>query len=46
MFLEAAIEEFDAAKELPQHASLKLLNVGIQMCGTVNRRLCLYEKIQ
>jgi tRNA (guanine10-N2)-methyltransferase len=39
------VESFDPEKELPSHPQLRLLNVGLQMCGTVNRRLVLYEKI-
>ncbi len=41
---EQPVEQFCAAAELPRHPCMRLLNVGIQICGTVNRRLCLYEK--
>ena len=41
---ETPIEAFDADKELPHHPQMQLINVGIQICGTVNRRMCVYEK--
>ncbi len=41
---EQPVADFDPSVELPHHPDMKLVNVGIQICGTVNRRMCVYEK--
>lgn len=41
---EVPIEDFSVEEDLPHHPDMELLNVGLQVCGTVNRRLILYKK--
>jgi tRNA (guanine10-N2)-methyltransferase len=42
---ELPLEEFDEDEALPKHPLMKLHNIGLQICGTVNRRLIMYEKV-
>ena len=41
---DVPIEDFSIERDLPHHEELELLNVGLQVCGTVNRRMVLYKR--
>jgi tRNA (guanine10-N2)-methyltransferase len=41
---EIPVEQFDATKELPSNDRMILVNIGLQRCSSVNRRLVVYRK--
>ena len=43
---DVPIEDFNPDKELGHHPCLEILNIGLQICGTVNRRMVVYKKVK